>query len=226
MTQLKALVLAAGLLLGTLSAMSGLGCTMFGIRGHYPDYAYAVLEREGRFEIRQYEPAIVARTKTTGAYRESGNRGFGVLAGYIFGGNTAREEIAMTSPVLQERAGGARKAKGEKIAMTMPVLQEDTADGWTMSFVMPAEYTMETLPHPNDSRVELEEVPGRTIAAYRYSGLVQAGDLEAYAPRLREWSHDLGYRAVGDPMFARYDPPWTMPFLRRNEVMVEVERAE
>lgn len=201
------------------------GCSVIGIRTT-PEPSYEVLITEGDFELRQYGPQLIAETfvqnvqhsmpKEDRDYRSSGNQGFRRLAGYIFGGNTSQEEIAMTAPVLQGE-------RSEKIAMTAPVLQEERADGWWMAFVLPEGYTLESAPVPNDSQVNLREVPGERIATLRYSGRNSPEKMVKYEETLRAWLQTEGVEAVGAPRMASYDPPWALPFMRRNEVQIEVK---
>ncbi len=180
--------------------------------------SYDTIEADGRTTVRRYAPMILATVSVTGERRPAVNEGFRILADYIFGNNDGGAKIAMTAPVLQQ-------PEGERIAMTAPVTAAPAAAGaWEVSFVMPAEYTIDTLPKPRDPRVRILEVPARTVAAVTFSGLPNAAPLDRHAAELAEWIAARGMRPVGPPRFAFYDPPWTLPFLRRNEVMVEVDR--
>ncbi len=210
-----ALLIAAGVLL-----TNNLACSVFGIR-NWEEYPHEVVVKDGRFEIRAYEPCIVATTRMPGDMSEVSGAMFKRLGGYIFGDNTAEDEIAMTMPVIREEA----EPRSEKIAMTMPVTRSPTDGGWSMSFVMPSKYSMDSLPRPDNESVDIEKRPGVLRAAYRYSGIQHASDLAEYEPRLTEWAREQGYRVKSDAMLAAYDPPWTIWFLRRNEVLVEVEPA-
>jgi hypothetical protein len=180
------------------------------------------IEREyGSFEVRVYEPTVVAETVVTGSFGDGSSEGFRRLAGYIFGGNDGSRKIAMTSPVGAEPARGT---KGTAIAMTAPVGSEKTAEGWVVSFTMPASFTLKTLPVPDDARVRLRAVPARRVAAMRFSGTWGAEKFEAVAAKLASDAREAGL-VPGDapPVFARYDPPWTPWFLRRNEVLIRLE---
>jgi hypothetical protein len=174
------------------------------------------IERDyGTFEVRVYEPVIVAETVVTGEFGDGTNEGFRRLAGYIFGGNDGGRKIAMTAPV------GAEPAKGTTIAMTAPVGAEKGTDGWTVTFTMPSSFTMKSLPVPDDGRVRLREVPARRVAAVRFSGTWGAEKFEASARKLASDVKQAGLvPADGPPVFARYDPPWTPWFMRRNEVLL------
>ena len=123
----------------------------------------------------------------------------------------------MTAPVMQEPRAG------EKISMTAPVLQEEDGAGWRMSFVMPAKYTMDTIPKPIDPMVVLREVQGRKVAAIRYKGLLSEENIKEKTKELEGWLEKNGYRALSKFRSAGYDPPWTIPFLRRNEVQADIE---
>ena len=174
------------------------------------------LESEGALELRRYAPYIVAETVVATDFAAAGNEGFRRLAGYIFGGNRSRTKIAMTAPVAQS-------AQGEKIAMTAPVAQRAAAQGYVVSFTMPAQYTLESLPEPEDPRVVLRQVPGFCAAVLRYSGSWSESRYEARLGELRQWIGKRGLVPAGEAVLARYDPPWMLWPLRRNEVLVPVE---
>ena len=178
---------------------------------------YTVLEKEDDIEIRQYEPQIVAETYVEGDLEEVGDEGFRRLYGFISGDNRQKQSISMTAPVGQE-------AKSEKIAMTAPVGQEKKDNRWRITFLMPAEYTLETLPEPTDSRVKLVQDPGRMMAAIRYSGTWSEAGYEENKTLLEEFIERRGLIKAGDPVWARYDPPFMPWFLRRNEVLIPVEQ--
>ena len=178
---------------------------------------YTVLEKEDDFEIRQYDSQIVAETYVDGALEDVGNEGFRLLYGYISGDNKKKQSISMTAPVGQE-------AGSEKIAMTAPVKQEKKDNQWRITFLMPAEYTLETLPEPNDNRVKLKADPGRLMAAVRYSGTWSEGGYEENRALLEEYIQKRGLIKTGEPVWARYDPPFMPWFLRRNEVLIPVEK--
>jgi hypothetical protein len=179
---------------------------------------YRVEKDYGTFEVRVYEPVIVAETDVTGGFGDGTNEGFRRLAGYIFGGNDGGRKIAMTAPV------GAEPAKGTKIAMTTPVGMEKGTKGWVVSFTMPSSFTMKTLPVPDDERVRLREVPARRVAAVRFSGTWGAEKFEDAARSLVAGAKEAGLAPSDEPpVFARYDPPWTPWFLRRNEVLITLD---
>jgi len=195
---------------------------------------------DGANELRRYAPMIVAETWVEGELSEGSNTGFRAIAGYIFGGNRARggdsaeriamtvpvtmeprsERIAMTAPVTTEAP--TRAAAGERIAMTAPVTSETGATRWRMHFVMPSKYTMATLPVPTDPRVTLREVPARQMAARTFSGFVTEARVSSETEALRAWMIERGLSADGPAQLARYNPPWSIPFLRRNEILIPV----
>jgi len=214
--------------LGTLGAalVGGLlgGGSVFGIRSGYEEAAHEVLFDDGKFEVRQYEDALVARTVTTGDLGEAGSAAFRRLGGYIFGKNVTRDSVAMTTPVFQEQVETSDEPESESIAMTTPVFQEEPAEGtWVQTFVLPREYTMETLPVPTDPNVELAVLPGLKVAVVRYSGLRSTRSIEEQTERLRAWMAERDLVATDAPRSAAYDPPWTIPFFRRNEVQIPIE---
>jgi effector-binding domain-containing protein len=191
------------------------GCSVFGIRTA-EEARYTVLVQDGEIQIRQYERLIAAQTEVEGDYDQTTSKAFKRLAGYIFGNNKKKQEISMTSPVLQER-------ENEKLSMTAPVLQEKSGEKWTMAFVMPSKYTLETLPEPADPEVNLIRIPGKKVAAMRYSGFLTERRISEKAQELTAWLEEKGLKALSSPRSAGYDPPWTIPFLRRNEVHIDIE---
>lgn len=179
---------------------------------------YTVVVREDKFELRQYEPYLVAETMVEGDFDTVGNEGFRRLFDYISGKNRKRQSISMTAPVSQE-------AESEKISMTAPVNQVRVGEKYRITFVMPAKYTMETLPEPLDDRVKLQAVSGQLIAALRYSGTWSKDRYEEKRTRLQALMRHKGLEAAGEPIFARYNPPFMPWFLRRNEVLIPVENG-
>jgi hypothetical protein len=176
---------------------------------------YNVVTTDGAFEIRDYAPHVVAETLVEGTLEEAGNSAFSRLFRYISGGNRSREKLAMTAPVAQQ-------PKGEKIAMTAPVAQQRVREQWAVSFMMPAAYTLETLPAPEDPQVTLRQVPARRIAAVRYSGSWSEKGYLRHKSELESWMRAKGLASAGDPQWARYNSPFTLWFLRRNEILIPV----
>jgi len=180
---------------------------------------YAVLEKDGHFELRQYEPCIVAETLVDGDFDEVGNAGFRRLFRYISGDNQTKLPISMTAPVTQEM-------RSEKISMTAPVTQQKTGNDWSIAFVMPAEYRMDTLPIPTDARITLRAIPARLVAVITYSGTWSKSRYEEHKALLDNMMSKRKLKAAGEYIYARYNPPFTPWFMRRNEVLVPVERID
>ena len=177
---------------------------------------YRVVHRDGDIEIRDYAPAVVAETVVAGSIERAGSRAFRTLFRYIDGANQGRREIAMTAPVSQQRAP-------EKIAMTAPVSQRPAEDGWVVAFMLPAAYTIDTAPVPDDPAVNLREIPAHRAAAIRYTGTWSAARYREHLERLRAWLDAEGLAASGEPVWARYDAPYVPWFLRRNEILLRLE---
>jgi hypothetical protein len=186
----------------------------------YEEPKYDVIEKSGAFELRAYKPVIVAETLVDGSMDEAGNKGFRLIADYIFGNNKSHagsnEKISMTVPV-------AMAPKSEKISMTVPVSMQVNAGKWRMYFVMPSKYTLETLPVPNNAEVKLSEVPAKKYGVMHFSGFAGEAKTAKKTEALLAWLQAKKIKPSGAPELARYNAPWTLPFLRRNEVMVEYE---
>lgn len=195
-------------------SMLASACSVFGVRTA-EEAPYEVVREDGRFEIREYAAVVVAETIVEGGRSETENSAFFRLFDFIQGENVPARRIETTAPVIQERAG-------EKIAMTAPVLQEQGSEGWTMSFVLPKDYTLESAPRPTSSDVRLREIGPSKLAAVRFSGLRSSRTVERETEDLRAWIAKQGLTETSSPRLAAYDPPFTLPFLRRNEVLIEV----
>lgn len=178
---------------------------------------FTLVLKDGSFEVRDYVQTVVAEVTVPGSQERASSQGFRILAGYIFGGNTRRQSIAMTAPVSQRQVG-------ENIAMTAPVSQTASTAGWIVRFTMPVAWSMQTLPRPNDARITLREEPGQRMAVLRFSGIANARQVERHSRDLERQLRTRGLRASGPISMAQYDPPWTPWFLRRNEVMVPIGR--
>ena len=179
---------------------------------------YTVQQKDGDFELRRYAPYIVAEVVESGDQGQAVQAGFRELAGYIFGGNTSRAKIAMTAPVAQKPAS-------ETIAMTSPVAQAPAGDGrWTVQFMMPAAYTLDRLPKPDDPDVHFRAEPAREMAVVTFSGVARDRNYREKTEALKRWASSKGLAVHGPSVLAQYDPPWTPWFMRRNEVLVEIER--
>ncbi|MGJ8619265.1 MAG: SOUL family heme-binding protein [Methylophilaceae bacterium] len=178
---------------------------------------YNVIQKSGQFELREYAPQIIAETEVSGDLDDASSAGFKLIADYIFGNNVApaggNEKISMTAPVTME-------SKSEKISMTAPVTMEKTGAEWRMHFVMPSQYTMETLPKPNNPAIALREIPTQRYAVIQFSWFAGEEKVTKKTSELLAWMKGKNILPIGSPELARYNPPWTPPFLRRNEVMV------
>ena len=181
---------------------------------------FTLLEKDQSFELRLYEPKILAEVLVSGTMREASSKGFKLIADFIFGNNIATsgksEKISMTAPVLIE-------PHAEKISMTAPVNVEQSGAGWKVNFVMPSQYTLETLPKPNNPVVKIKPIPAKKFAVIQFSGLVDEEKMAKKVNDLEQWISTKQLKVVGNAELARYNPPWTLPFLRRNEVLIEVE---
>ncbi len=183
---------------------------------------FTIVEKSGAFELRAYAPRVVAETLVDGSLDDASSAGFKLVAGYIFGDNTSRtgssEKISMTAPVTMAPKAG--KTASEKISMTAPVTMQQSAGQWRMYFVMPSQYTLSTLPVPNNAAVTLREIPESRVAVLRFSGLAGEEKTAKKTAELLAWLKSKNITPIGTAELARYNPPWTLPFLRRNEVMV------
>jgi hypothetical protein len=177
--------------------------------------AFTVSLAQGDFEVRDYPALIVAEVSVTGDRKAAASAGFRLLAGYIFGGNTAQQNIAMTAPVMQTAAS-------EKIAMTAPVLQSGSDGKWVIRFIMPKGKSLATLPRPNNPMVQLKTAPPARMAVVRFSGLARQDRIAAKTAALQGFVTAQQLHGIGPPVLAQYDPPWTLWFLRRNELMIPI----
>ena len=183
---------------------------------------YEVVKKEDDFEVRRYQPMIIAEVLVTGTLSEASNKGFRQVADFIFGNNEdpvkkQAEKIAMTAPVTIEADTSS------KIAMTAPVTLEGSGGSWKLAFVMPSKFTMETLPKPKNPNVTIKQMPPQQLAVVTFSGWVDEEKLAAQTTRLNEWMAKNGLKASGSAQLSRYNPPWTLPFWRRNEVWMKLD---
>lgn len=190
---------------------------------------FEILVQDGQFELRKYAPVIVAETFVDGDMDAASGKGFRAIADYIFGNNKApvndaSSKIAMTAPVTMEA-----QSQSSKIAMTAPVAIQPASEGaslvgaqsWRVQFVMPSQYTLASLPKPNNSAVSLRELPAKTVAVAKYSGFNTENRIQSETQALLAWMQVRNLKAAGSAQLARYDPPWTLPMWRRNEIHVE-----
>lgn len=178
--------------------------------------AHTVIDRDGPFEVRDYQSYVVAETFVDGSFNAVGNEGFQRLFRYISGENRAAVKITMTAPVEQEAAAA-------KIAMTAPVEQQRAGARWRIAFVLPSSYTLANAPRPTDDRVVLGEAPPRRMAVVRYRGTWSEARYGEELAALRRFIGERGLTAVREPVFARYDAPFRPWFLRRNEIQIPVQ---
>jgi hypothetical protein len=177
--------------------------------------AFEVVESTDVYEVRRYAPYIVAETTVNGDFGSAGGKAFRILAGYIFGNNEDSTKMKMTAPV---------ETRPALESTSMVTSGKNGSSAYTVGFVMESQYGLDTLPAPKDGRVSLREVPARTVAALRYSGRWTEGNYQKHERRLLVALDDDGYATIAPPMLARYNGPMTPWFLRRNEVLVEVEK--
>jgi len=191
---------------------------------------YEVLLSDGPYEIRHYTSILIAETVVEGDMDEASNKGFRLIADFIFGNNQiadslTSEKIAMTAPVTLE-------PQSAKISMTAPVTVEpqskesdmQTAKLWRVNFVMPSRYSLATIPKPKNSAVNLREIPGKHYVVLKYSGFNSVSRVQSKVQETTEWALKRNFKVVGTPQLSRYDPPWTLPMFRRNEIMLEIEK--
>lgn len=212
-------IFGAGLLIG-------LFCTGHAMAIEEPKYE--VVQTEGAFEIRKYAPILVAETFVDGDMDEASNKGFRLIADFIFGNNqiadsSASSKIAMTAPVTVEPVS-------KKITMTAPVTIEpqsaesnmQAAKKWRIHFVMPSQYTLANIPKPKNEAVSLKEIPSKYFLVYTYSWLNTLSRVQTKTDEAIDWANRKGLKVIGAPQLSRYDPPWTPPMFKRNEIMLEV----
>ncbi|HQT63623.1 MAG TPA: heme-binding protein [Acidocella sp.] len=203
-------------ILSPLLAIALAGCSVVGIRSGTEEPRYNLVATLGDIEIRTYAPRLAANVTVPGDEIAARSAGFRRIAAYIFGANQSSTSISMTAPVAQAAAS-------DKIAMTVPVAQAKSGPGgWTITFFMPSKYTAATLPKPNDPGIIITEVPAQTYAVYRYSGVPGRDAVTAAHAALFTALANTSWVATGDATDWFYDPPWTLPFARRNEVAVPV----
>lgn len=174
---------------------------------------YTVVAKQDNLEIREYAPSIVAEVVVNGDFEDASGAAFRTLFNYISGSNTAQSKIAMTALVTQ-------KPESEKIAMTSPVGQQESGQGWAVSFMMPAIFTMDTIPVPSDPTVVLREIPAHRAVAIRYSGVWSEKSYQKHLSLLQNWMASENLEAAGKPVWARYNAPFTPWFMRRNEILI------
>jgi len=214
-------------LLGGLLALSAKAKGMASDANDVEEPEYTLLSQEDDFELRRYEPQLVAQTWVSGDQETASRAGFKVLADYIFGNNTApsggSSNISMTAPVTMQPNSAESDKDAQKIAMTAPVSMQQEHGQWRVQFTMPKKYTMQTLPKPTNPNITITEIPKQTYAVIKFSGLANSSKVAAKTEALRVWMQEQGLTITGEAQLARYNPPWTLPFLRRNEILIAYE---
>ena len=195
-------------------------CAVFGIQD-YEEAGFKTLERDAPFSIREYAPYIVASTTVdVKTYNQMGSAAFPRLFDYISGDNVSSEKIEMTTPVFMQDK--TEKPAGEKIAMTAPVFMDEGEEGWSMSFVLPQDYTLESAPRPTNPAVKLHQIDGYTAAVIEFPGKLNEKLIAAKTAELEEWMQKNALKPAGSSMAAAYNPPFTLPALRRNEIVIPI----
>lgn len=186
---------------------------------------YSVVQTNDVYEIRKYEPYIVAEVVVPGPESEAGNQAFSLLGGYIFGKNKGERKLEMTAPVVQTpvSAPTLAPAASTKIEMTAPVVQTPTTNGFLVQFMMPRAYTLATLPEPLDPKVKLRQIEGKTVAAHRYSGSWSQSNYDEHLDILKQALAKAGVKTQGEPLYSRYNAPFTPWFLRKNEIWFNIQ---
>jgi hypothetical protein len=198
-----------------IAGIVALGAVLWGpVVSNVEQPKYQVVETHGNIEVRDYPPLIVAEAEVSGERDRAISDGFRIIADYIFGNNVAAQKVSMTAPVTQQAS--------EKIAMTAPVTQQGDGQGWQVRFIMPARYTLATLPRPSNPAVKLREIGAKRYAVIRFSGTARQANLQRHTQQLQAFLSARQLVALSAPAYAFYNPPWTLPFQRRNEVMLEI----
>lgn len=196
------------------------GCSVFGVNDT-EQLEYEVLLSEDNKEIRLYKPFIKAQVDLPGKMDKKRDDSFKILAGYIFGKNKRNSNISMTSPVVIENSD----VESEKISMTSPVVVNEEKEQTQMFFKMPSKYSLASLPKPKDERVKISEEPEKIYAVITYSGSWSKKDFSEKKKELKTWISGLGkYKIISAAKYAGYDPPWTLPWFKTNEVLLEISR--
>ncbi len=182
----------------------------------YEEPQYELINSDPPFEIRYYEGHLEASVTVDSSFEEAGSEAFPILFDYISGKNLSQQEINMTAPVTQE-------PEGVKIKMTAPVIQESNGDTYRVAFVMPSEWTLKTLPKPTDPRLKIQEIPAKKVAVIQYSGTWSTTNYEEHLEQLQDWIKKENLTPVSSPVWARYNPPFSLWFMRRNEIQIDVK---
>lgn len=195
------------------------GCSVFGVSST-KEAKYQTVYKDKVFSVRNYEPVMIAEVTLPGkTYAQVSGKAFSMLFQYISGKNSTQGEIAMTTPVVSQQTSSS-----EKISMTTPVLVDSkTKDAWTMAFVLPEKYTPKNTPKPLNSEVKIFERPEMKVAVIQFSGTLTPDSKAKNMDKLRTWAKSKNYVLTGKAIYASYDPPWTLPKFRRNEVQIKIK---
>jgi len=204
------------------------GCSLLGIRtAPAPDFT--VVKKDGDTELRRYKSMVVAYVDVKGNYKDAGQTAFKPLFDYISGANKEQSKIPMTAPVLAAENltsdDESELEEGTSIPMTAPVVGQETSTGWQYHFVLPSALTLDSAPQPTNAQVQLKSIPERYMAVIEYAGLQSEGKRYKKTAALLDWLETSQLSVISTPLIATYDPPWTIPFLRHNEIMIEVDYA-
>ena len=194
------------------------GCSVFGVNS-VEEAGYDVIRADDNYELRLYQPMVIAETYVEGDFNEAGDRAFRRLFGYISSDNASSSKIAMTAPVIANQTGSDIS---KNIGVVEPLLQERKDQGWRYMFVLPAGYSIKTAPAPLDEKVKLSTMPQKKVAVLRFSGLRDEQVINEKTVLLEQWIVANNLTPASKPRWAGYNPPWTLPFLRRNEVMLDI----
>jgi SOUL heme-binding protein len=207
-------------IVGSMKRLIQAGGSIVGVRDGTEEPSYTVEKVTSGVEIRHYGSRVAAETTIAADEVAARSGGFRRLAGYIFGGNHVHEKIAMTAPVSQQ--DGA--LRGDEISMTTPVSESAGSEGeWVIRFFMPAGKSIKSLPKPNDRAVRLVTVPAETVAVRRFSGSTSPRAVASQTAELMRTLRKTGFESIGASAAWFYDPPWTIPIMRRNEIAIPVE---
>ena len=180
---------------------------------------FKLISEEAEFQIREYDPKIIAQVEVEGDFDEASSMGFKLLADYIFGNNLldgTSKKISMTTPVEMTPLA-------ENLLMTSSILDDQVNNKWSINFIMPQEFSLDTLPKPNNSQVNIIEVPKEKYAVIVFSGLIRESSYAEKVELLSNYLEENSFKQQGAIKIARYNPPWTLPFFRRNELMVRID---
>ena len=183
------------------------------LMSHVEQPDYVVAAQDGPIEVRAYGPMMAAEVEVRGERQAAISEGFRVIAAYIFGANGRKAKIAMTAPVQQQK---------QEIATTAPAAGEAAGEAWTVRFIMPRGWTLVGLPTPDDARIKLAPIPARHRVVIRFAGGHGSRLIADRTSELRAYVSRRHLRTTGEPVLAFYNPPWTLPWFRRNEIMLDL----